>query len=288
MHRRCCGAHYTASNALLQVALFVCFVRPCISHAGHSQQLKFTSFQSGRPKFDKRAFVEEALAKKGIWRSTDVVGNSALSRGVFDVKASPSEVWNQLLDFASYPKKVPWVVACKVHHTEVGGVVKSAKNYTKRTLTKPEPRASWLPDFELPEFSIPSPPVLFKKRNHGVIERSSVEVVFSVLPGLPKLRSHVEFTFEPLKSSLTWTLDSEKASDFPAFVGHWHVAPHPVDSSKTRVFYETGLMAPNRFPPKIFKRVARPVIKDVTSWVKVQSERAMGRAEIIERRILVL
>jgi hypothetical protein len=59
------------------------------------------------------------------------------------------------------------------------------------------------------------------------------------------LTYHVQFTYEPSQNFITWTLDTDQRNDIDDVKGHWHVEQTPKDSSKSRVYYETGIALPS-------------------------------------------
>merc|ERR1711943_16764 len=74
-------------------------------------------------------------------------------------------------------------------------------------------------------------------------ERVSVEILSPIVPGI-KIKSHLNFSFEPKHGSILWGLDHERSNDFEDMEGHFHVAPHPDGSTNSRVYYEFGLIKP--------------------------------------------
>jgi hypothetical protein len=113
---------------------------------------------------------------------------------------------------------------------------------------------------------------VYKKRseNFGTIDKLWVKFVSPIAPGF-KLTYHIYHTYEPLKKSITWTLDDEKENDFIDVQGHWHVEPHGVGS---RVFYEIKTIVPSWIPGWLKKTLTNKAMTDATSWLKRESEKA--------------
>jgi hypothetical protein len=133
---------------------------------------------------------------------------------------------------------------------------------------------------KLPFAELLFPQLPFSGGNHlqsiaprlGGTQKMFVKFQSPVLPGI-KVTAYCDLTYEPSKNSVTWQLDREKTgNDFDNVQGHWHVAPHPDDSSKARVFYEMAGTVPRVIPPPLVKVVGRYVVKDATQWLKKESE----------------
>ena len=61
------------------------------------------------------------------------------------------------------------------------------------------------------------------------------------LPLIPKMTFYVKHLYYPALSSLTWTLDYSKKSDFDDSVGYWYVKPHPDRPGWSRVYYSVAV-----------------------------------------------
>lgn len=72
---------------------------------------------------------------------------------------------------------------------------------------------------------------------------------------------------------MVWTLDYEKTSDFDDVSGHWHVAEHPSNPEKTRVFYACDIKMAGSVPKPIINFIGKVALKQATSWVKKESEK---------------
>ena len=59
--------------------------------------------------------------------------------------------------------------------------------------------------------------------------------------------SYYDHTFHPDKSSLTWTLDYDKTSDFDDVAGHWHVEPSKQPAC-SRVYYACDIQMKGKVP----------------------------------------
>ncbi|GMI50593.1 hypothetical protein TeGR_g1257, partial [Tetraparma gracilis] len=91
---------------------------------------------------------------------------------------------------------------------------------------------------------------------------------------------YYDHTLHPTKSSLTWSLDYDKYSDFDDVQGHWHVKS--LSPSRTRVFYAADLKLRGAVPGPIMNFLSKVALKESTTWVKKQSEKAFekgGQAE---------
>jgi len=195
-------------------------------------------FTPGKPLIEMNKTVERVLAQGRPWQKTQLIGNTAFSQVVMDVDASPTTVWNEVLDFASYPKKVPKVITCKVYARSVEGSL--ASKYWQ-----------WLMG--------------------GNVEKIFVRYVTSLFPG-HKVSYHVAHTYKPAMNSITWTLDADQENGIEDLHGHWHVEPHPIISSKSRTYFEFRIAIPRRLPRRLVRNLANRAVKDSTLWVKRESE----------------
>lgn len=83
-------------------------------------------------------------------------------------------------------------------------------------------------------------------------------------------------TPHPELDMLTWTLDYDRYSDFDDCVGAWIVAAHPDKAGWSRTWFSSDLKLRGAMPGFIMGYVKKKGLKDATSWVKRESERAMG------------
>jgi hypothetical protein len=83
-------------------------------------------------------------------------------------------------------------------------------------------------------------------------------------------------TLHPEYDMLTWTLDYERYSDFDDCVGAWYIEAHPEKEGWSRTWFSSDLKLRGSMPGFIMDHVKKQGLKDATSWVKRQSERAMG------------
>jgi hypothetical protein len=248
-----------------------------VDHRGKVSKLK--PFTRQRPVIDMDKTVEKVLAEKGVWRSQKIVGNVATAQGVMDVKASPAVVWHQLFDFDSYPKKVP--VACAAH---VYGPGSSNAHVPQLKFSQSPFPVGSLQFPQLPFANLQFPQLPFAGSNPfqaiapalGGNQRIMVKLQSAILPGI-KVTAHCDLTYEPAKNSVTYQLDNQKKNHFDEIQGHWHVAQHPRDPSKARVFYEMALTIPGFLPRPVVNHLARTVVKEATAWVKEESEREAVR-----------
>lgn len=187
---------------------------------------RLAPFQRGQPSSASNQTVQDILERGEVWQNTHFKDNAVFGQAAMDIEAPPPVVWHQLLDFASYPGKVPSVESCKVYKRKVEGASK---------------------------------------------ERIFVQFVSSILPGITST-NHVEHVFEPAKDSVAWTLDSTQKNGFKQLQGHWHVAPHPKNPLKSRVFYEIGIVAPVWLPKWLVNKFAVKTVSDATTWIVKESE----------------
>jgi len=95
------------------------------------------------------------------------------------------------------------------------------------------------------------------------------KMVLSAFPGY-SFESYYDHTYYPSKSSLTWTLDYEKTSDFDDVSGHWHV--EGLGRKKSRVFYACDVQMGGPIPKPLMNYIGKSALKQATSWVKRESE----------------
>lgn len=82
--------------------------------------------------------------------------------------------------------------------------------------------------------------------------------------------SYYDHTYHPDKSSMTWTLDYDRTSDFDDVSGHWHVdAKGP---NRTRVYYACDIQMKGKVPGPILNYISKQALKQATAWVKKESE----------------
>jgi hypothetical protein len=82
--------------------------------------------------------------------------------------------------------------------------------------------------------------------------------------------------YPPPLSSLTWTLDYDRTSDFVDSVGYWHVMK--LNGTHSRVFYSVNLMPTNWVPSWVVEILQKQALGQATSWVKFQSERSIAKS----------
>lgn len=83
--------------------------------------------------------------------------------------------------------------------------------------------------------------------------------------------SYYDHTFHPDKSSLTWTLDYDKTSDFDDVAGHWHVGPSNQPAC-SRVYYACDIQMKGKVPGPVLNYISKAALKQATAWVKKESE----------------
>mmetsp|Transcript_54257 Transcript_54257/g.109121 ORF Transcript_54257/g.109121 Transcript_54257/m.109121 type:complete len:297 (+) Transcript_54257:65-955(+) len=77
--------------------------------------------------------------------------------------------------------------------------------------------------------------------------------------------------YPPPLSSLTWTLDYDRTSDYVDSVGYWHVMK--LSDVHSRVFYSVNLMPADWVPSWIVDILQKQALGQATAWVKLESEK---------------
>lgn len=138
------------------------------------------------------------------------------------------------------------------------------------------PAVIWNQVFDFPSWPKKVPMMVradvYKRKVVGNLGRTSVRHVTRVFPGV-RLTYHQEYTYEPAKSSISWTLDDRRKNNVNEVQGHWHVEPFSDGSSKTRVFFEVVGVFPRWLPGWLINTLAKHAVKDQTAWLKYYSER---------------
>merc|ERR1712227_564005 len=62
--------------------------------------------------------ISDALSQGKVYQSTALVGKTFVGRAIMDVDAPPKIVWNQLLGFDLYPRKVPMLKKVDVYKVQ--------------------------------------------------------------------------------------------------------------------------------------------------------------------------
>lgn len=83
-------------------------------------------------------------------------------------------------------------------------------------------------------------------------------------------------TWHPDHDMLTWVLDYDRHSDFDDCVGAWFVEAHPDREGWSRAWFSTDLKLRAKIPGFLMNFIKKQGLKDATSWVKEQSEKAAG------------
>jgi ribosome-associated toxin RatA of RatAB toxin-antitoxin module len=113
--------------------------------------------------------------------------------------------------------------------------------------------------------------------------RTGAEFKVGVL-GL-KFNYFLVLTHEPKHSTLTWTLDYKKNSDFDDNVGHWQVMKHPVKAGWTRVLYSTRVKLFPWIPGMVVKFLTTKALVESTTWVKKESEKEAAKQKVPEFKL---
>jgi len=101
------------------------------------------------------------------------------------------------------------------------------------------------------------------------------KMVVGVMPGY-KYECYYDHTLHPKSSSLTWSLDYDKYSDFDDVQGHWHVKS--LSATRSRVFYAADLKLKGSVPKPILNFLSKVALKESTSWVKRESEKEYAKS----------
>ena len=83
-------------------------------------------------------------------------------------------------------------------------------------------------------------------------------------------------TWHPEHAMLTWVMDYDRYSDFDDCVGVWFVEAHPEKENWSRAWFSTDLKLRAKIPGFLMNFIKKQGLKDATSWVKEQSEKAAG------------
>jgi hypothetical protein len=100
-----------------------------------------------------------------------------------------------------------------------------------------------------------------------------------------KFNGYFHHTYYPTLSSVTWTLDYSKDSDFVDSVGYWYVAKHPQysDGSHSIVYYSVKLLPASWIPAFVVDILKNQALGQATSWVKYESEKFHASKEAAVR-----
>lgn len=82
--------------------------------------------------------------------------------------------------------------------------------------------------------------------------------------GLPifKITFYVKHLYEPLRNSMTWTLDYTIKSDLDDSCGYWYVIPHPENHLMSRVYYSVQVAMHPWFPQAIVDIMSKQALTD--------------------------
>jgi hypothetical protein len=83
-------------------------------------------------------------------------------------------------------------------------------------------------------------------------------------------------TWHPEQDMLTWVMDYDRRSDFDDCVGAWFVEAHPAKEGWSRAWFSSDLKLRAKIPGFLMDFIKKQGLKDATSWVKEQSEKAAG------------
>ena len=78
---------------------------------------------------------------------------------------------------------------------------------------------------------------------------------------------------------LTWTLDTEKTSDFTDVQGQWYVEKHPKNKDCSRVWYSADVALPPWLPSYVVTNLCTTAGKKSCNFVKTYSEKLWAREQ---------
>jgi hypothetical protein len=83
----------------------------------------------------------------------------------------------------------------------------------------------------------------------------------------------------PEQNLLTWVQDYDRYSDFDDCVGAWYVEPHPYKQGWSRAWFSNDIKLRARIPEFLMDFVKKQGLRDATSWVRKESEKAANSLE---------
>lgn len=265
--------------------------------------MQLKRFTRGLPSVDiSDKAVEDSLRKSRFFRVTTLDGNTAVSKGVYEIRASLSVIWSQLLDFSTFPIKVNFVGTAEVYNwvtlRDGAPADRSAASDTPQAQrTIGHSFAMLFAALQFPGLLLAGFPVarfqlrefLQQQKAHheqqsqalfnvdtsssgSALEKIFVKFITPIAPGV-RLTSYCEMVWEPALHSYTFQLDRAHKSDLIDYAGHYVVTPNPSDPSTSLLYYNMEVIAPKWIPSWSFKIVAGPVMRDSVMWAQREAER---------------
>jgi hypothetical protein len=227
-------------------------------HQGLLTPYKPGPFSATLSKSDEKLLAAGKSVMKQTMPSEGEAGGGAIC--VQDIQAPKEAVWSQILDLNSYKGKVP--------------KVNVSKNYvSKRNSDGSNTIKTRMVLGVMPGYSVREEADRVLLSTAGPLE-SLLTVTFISLSLFPyQYESYYDHKYFPRESSLTWTLDYDKTSDFEDVSGHWHVEEHPELPQVSRVFYACDIKLNASVPGPILSYISKQALKQATGWVKREAEK---------------
>jgi hypothetical protein len=225
-------------------------------HQGLLTPYKPGPFSATLSKSDEKLLAAGKSVMKQTMPSEGEAGGGAIC--VQDIQAPKEAVWSQILDLNSYKGKVPKV------------------NVSKNYVSKRNPDGSNTIKTRMVLGVMPGYSVRERSRSSFAIhcwtfgELTDSDFHISLFPY--QYESYYDHKYFPRESSLTWTLDYDKTSDFEDVSGHWHVEEHPELPQVSRVFYACDIKLNASVPGPILSYISKQALKQATGWVKREAE----------------
>lgn len=83
----------------------------------------------------------------------------------------------------------------------------------------------------------------------------------------------------PEQNLMTWVQDYNRYSDFDDCVGAWYVEPHPYKMGWSRAWFSNDIKLRVKIPEFLMDFVKKQGLRDATSWVRKESEKAASSFE---------
>eukprot|EP00540_Astrosyne_radiata_P021142 CAMPEP_0116839380 /NCGR_PEP_ID=MMETSP0418-20121206/9735_1 /TAXON_ID=1158023 /ORGANISM="Astrosyne radiata, Strain 13vi08-1A" /LENGTH=325 /DNA_ID=CAMNT_0004469485 /DNA_START=94 /DNA_END=1071 /DNA_ORIENTATION=+ len=120
-------------------------------------------------------------------------------------------------------------------------------------------------------------PNTLDSKNYNIIHhKNGQQTIFTRMKvgfSLIKLTFYVKHEYIPALSSLTWTLDYTRKSDFDDSCGYWYVMAHPDNPKEwSRVYYSVEVSMFDWVPKFVVQFMSTKALTDATGWVKKFSE----------------
>jgi hypothetical protein len=232
-------------------------------HRGLLTPYKPGPFSATLSKSDEKLLAAGKPVMKQTMPSEDEAGGGAIC--VQDIQAPKEAVWSQILDLNSYKGKVPKVSVSKNYV--------SKRNSDGSNTIKTRMVLGVMPGYSVCEQA--DGVLQCFGRPFGIC-LLTVPCIFPLSLSPYQYESYYDHKYFPRESSLTWTLDYDKTSDFEDVSGHWHVEEHPELPEVSRVFYACDIKLNAAVPGPILSYISKAALKQATGWVKREAEKEPG------------